>query len=438
MNKLDKVAKDLLNDIYTQFNDKKEITVSSSNYKKTTIDYLIDIGLLEKRDVSTLNGWAYIISPTHVGEVAFADIMDSPSAKVDTFIKQGEVIMKEEFHHVSEPGIAMPDYISGSKSNQWFNEISIFNERFLLTHPLHDKIATLCENHNHLFSPHKDMIDYLKTLALDEEYWAENELKGVEKTMQKRKSIEQLLAEDIERCEQYLKKPNDLAFGRSLYTEITSRYDSIINGFGNGLYQYYAEQHFYDPEIGAESLTHNLTSLLNKMISFQAMRYPVIDTKSHDQVIKYNGGNKIFIVHGHDNLAVQEMARTLAKCEFEPIILHEQPDAGLTIIEKIERYTDVCYAVVLYTEDDLGHEKNTEASEERNRARQNVVFEHGYLIGKLGRNRVTALVKGNIETPGDISGVVYVPMDNGGAWKMHLAKNMQDINLPVDMNKFCR
>lgn len=147
--------------------------------------------------------------------------------------------------------------------------------------------------------------------------------------------------------------------------------------------------------------------------------------------------NKVFIVHGHDNAEIQEMARTLEKGGFETIILHEQPDSGLTIIEKIERYADVDFAVVLYTECDLGRAKEMDQKDEKYRARQNVVFEHGYLIGKLGRDHVCALVKGNVETPGDISGVVYVSMDSAGAWKMQLGKNMKAIGHQVDLNTFC-
>ena len=146
--------------------------------------------------------------------------------------------------------------------------------------------------------------------------------------------------------------------------------------------------------------------------------------------------NKIFIVHGHDEAAKLDMARTLEKAGFEAIILHEQPDAGRTIIEKFENYADVSFAVILYTECDLGRDKKTPAGSEKYRARQNVVFEHGFFIGKLGRDHVCAFVKGDVETPGDLSGVLYVPMDSSGAWKMDLAKNMKAVGLPVDMNKF--
>lgn len=158
---------------------------------------------------------------------------------------------------------------------------------------------------------------------------------------------------------------------------------------------------------------------------------------SSNDGINMNRKNKIFIVHGHDNEAKLEMARTLEKGGFEAVILHEQASYGETIIEKIETYTDVAFAVVLYTPCDMGRSKDAPVSDEKKRARQNVVFEHGYLIGKLGRNRVCALVKGDIEIPGDISGVIYITMDNAGAWKMALASEMKHAGLQVDMNKFC-
>jgi predicted nucleotide-binding protein len=76
--------------------------------------------------------------------------------------------------------------------------------------------------------------------------------------------------------------------------------------------------------------------------------------------------------------------------------------------------------------------KDSEPKQERPRARQNVVFEHGFLIGKLKRNNVCALVKGKVETPNDISGVVYVSM-NGG-WELAVAKELRESGYEIDMN----
>ena len=247
--------------------------------------------------------------------------------RVAEFLQRGERIGKEEYHPAGNGNLI--SFISGPQYEKWKNDIYIFTERYLKSHPLYDDIMSSKGK----ISEYEKLMGYLQSLADDEELWGETE----------------------------------------------------------------------EINIGVAQMN-----------------------------------NKVFIVHGHDNEAKLETARTLTNGGFEPIILHEQPDSGRTIIEKIERFADVCYAVVLYTECDLGRDKNDSVDDERFRARQNVVFEHGYLIGKLGRDRVTALVKGNIETPGDISGVVYTEMDKAGAWKMQLARNMQDVGLDIDMNTFLR
>lgn len=144
-------------------------------------------------------------------------------------------------------------------------------------------------------------------------------------------------------------------------------------------------------------------------------------------------GHSVFIVHGHDDLATTLTARFIEQLGLKPIILREQASSGKTIIEKIETYSSVVgFGIVLYTPCDLGGK--TEGTLKA-RARQNVVFEHGYLIGKIGRENVCALVKGVIETPNDISGVVYVPMDDATAWHFQVAKELRNSGYEIDMNK---
>ena len=134
---------------------------------------------------------------------------------------------------------------------------------------------------------------------------------------------------------------------------------------------------------------------------------------------------KIFIVHGRDNESKQELSRYIESLGIEVIILHEQASSGMTIIEKIEHYSnEVDFAFVLYTACDHGRGIHETKVHPKNRARQNVVFEHGYLMAKLGRENVCALVKGEIETPNDISGVVYVALDPAGAWKIEVNKEL--------------
>jgi len=153
-----------------------------------------------------------------------------------------------------------------------------------------------------------------------------------------------------------------------------------------------------------------------------------------NKIIVTSDKTKVFIVHGHDETAKLDLARFIEKIGFEAIILHEQINSGKTIIEKIESYSNVGFGVVLYTPCDVGSKKGDEQNMQA-RARQNVVFEHGYLIAKLGRQNVCALVKGKIEIPNDISGVVYIPMDDHKAWKTEIAKELRNTGYDIDMNK---
>lgn len=144
--------------------------------------------------------------------------------------------------------------------------------------------------------------------------------------------------------------------------------------------------------------------------------------------------NRVFLVHGHDNELKESSARFLEKLGLDIIVLHEQSSKGLTIIEKFEEYSDVAFAVVLLTPDDFGGSlENREIQNKR--ARQNVIFELGYFIGKLGRNHVVGLVKDNIEIPSDYTGVMYIGVDVNGSWKMMLAKEIKAAGLQINMNK---
>lgn len=142
----------------------------------------------------------------------------------------------------------------------------------------------------------------------------------------------------------------------------------------------------------------------------------------------------VFIVHGHDSEAKLEIARFLEKLRLNPIILHELPDKGRTIIEKFEANTNVCFAIVLLTPDDIGHPRD-DASKAKPRARQNVILELGFFVGRLGRHRVCALRKGDIEIPTDYSGVLYKTLDEQGGWKFELAREIKQAGIEIDVNR---
>jgi predicted nucleotide-binding protein len=149
-----------------------------------------------------------------------------------------------------------------------------------------------------------------------------------------------------------------------------------------------------------------------------------------------DANNRIFIVHGHDNELKETVARFLSLLDLEPIILHEQLSSSSTIIEKLERETaNVGYGIVLYTSCDSGCKKGDEANL-KSRARQNVVFEHGMLIGLIGRANTCVIAEDGVELPNDISGIVYNP--SGEDWKTKLVKELRGAGYSVNTDKWLK
>ena len=142
---------------------------------------------------------------------------------------------------------------------------------------------------------------------------------------------------------------------------------------------------------------------------------------------------KVFVVHGHDLGLMQEVARFLEHLDLEPIILHEQTSEGLTIVEKLEKHSNVKFAVILLTPDDV--RSSAEKANFRQCARQNVILELGYFMGRLKRKNTCALYVEGVEIPTDYLGVVYIQLDKKGAWKLELARELNATGLDIDMNK---
>ena len=143
---------------------------------------------------------------------------------------------------------------------------------------------------------------------------------------------------------------------------------------------------------------------------------------------------RVFVVHGHDDRGRELLTAQLIRLGCDAIVLREQAERGQTVIEKFEQYTDVAFAVVLVTADDEGRARGA-ATELQPRARQNVVLELGYFIGKLGRNRVCVLAGDSVELPSDFAGVLNIPLDASGLWKQRLARELLAAGFTIEPAK---
>jgi predicted nucleotide-binding protein len=138
-------------------------------------------------------------------------------------------------------------------------------------------------------------------------------------------------------------------------------------------------------------------------------------------------GNTVFIIHGHDNGLKTDVQLLLTRAGVNNLVLHEQADKGRTIIDKlVEESSSSNYAIALLSPDDKLEDGSS-------RARQNVILEIGYFIGKLGKERVRLLKKGDMEIPSDLQGILYENYDSSGAWKMKLCKELIAVGIYVDI-----
>jgi len=176
-----------------------------------------------------------------------------------------------------------------------------------------------------------------------------------------------------------------------------------------------------------ESIKDRL-SLIPEAPSISAVARPV-SVPRHGEVSK-----RVFIVHGHDEVALGTVRELLERLGLQPVILRELPNAGRTVIEKFEDYADVGFAVVLLTPDDTGHPTGA-PDQAQPRARQNVILELGFFLGRLGREKVCPLYKTGVVIPSDYHGVLYVEMDESGGWQVKLAKELKHAGLHIDFSQ---
>jgi predicted nucleotide-binding protein len=184
----------------------------------------------------------------------------------------------------------------------------------------------------------------------------------------------------------------------------------------------------------AESLQSQLTMLDSMAELLQTEINISARMKKQDLYTTPPVSRRVFIVHGHNEAIREATARFVEKLGLIAVILHEQPNKGRTIIEKFSDHSDVEFAIVLLTADDRGGPISSSYEQQMPRARQNVILELGFFIGRLCRTHVCALYQDGVEIPSDYNGVLFIKLDEAGAWKALVAKELKAAGLDVDMN----
>ena len=240
-----------------------------------------------------------------------------------------------------------------------------------------------------------------------------------------RKKLISMIQNDITRYDDIIgeSKRRGIEFTSKVYAELMGKY-SHLEGFPK----------VQDASVWLQAYPNTYLENIIKILGF--LKTFVLQNEESNETTNNNSSNanrnykKVFIVHGHDGELKQSVARIIEKQGIEAIILSEQVNAGKTIIEKLEKYSDVGAAICLFTNDDLGRE--TGETDLKPRARQNVVFEAGYFMGYLGRDHVIMIADTYNEIPGDLGGMVYASSSD---WKIDLCKNLKAMGYSIDFNK---
>ncbi len=185
-------------------------------------------------------------------------------------------------------------------------------------------------------------------------------------------------------------------------------------------------------KIGLQNLVKTMIEELTLFGSANGEGEPSSPSRA-EQVIEQS----IFVVHGHDEEMKQSIARVLEKLGLKPLILHEQPNGGRTVIEKFMDYGEiVSFAVILLSPDDIAYQVGEDPTVARYRARQNVILELGFFLGKVGRDRVVVIYReaDKFEMPSDFAGVLFVPFDNRGTWKFEMVRELKAVGYSADAN----
>jgi predicted nucleotide-binding protein len=148
----------------------------------------------------------------------------------------------------------------------------------------------------------------------------------------------------------------------------------------------------------------------------------------------------IFVVHGHDKVSVEQLELALRRLGLEPFILMNSTGEGKTIIEalenKIGRDFTSDFGIVLFTPDDMGYAKQDGPEKVEPRARQNVVLETGMLLASLTRERMAILVKGHIELPSDLQGIIQFHFNEHVREVVaKLANRLKEAGIKIDPHK---
>jgi predicted nucleotide-binding protein len=149
---------------------------------------------------------------------------------------------------------------------------------------------------------------------------------------------------------------------------------------------------------------------------------------------------RVFVVCGTDGEMKQAVTNALTKLRLVPVVMCEEPSQGRKLVDRFQDYADIGFAVVLLSPDDFAYSKDESPTKRKLRPRQDVVFELGFLLGKLGKGNLLVLCREFIdfEGPTDFEGMKVIVFDDRDSWKLALIRELINCGYNVDANRILK
>ena len=145
------------------------------------------------------------------------------------------------------------------------------------------------------------------------------------------------------------------------------------------------------------------------------------------------GTKEIFIIHGRDQDTQTMVAGFLVQLGLKPVILAKRASQGLSVAEKFQQHAHIGFVIAVLTPDDIDSPQSVSAR--NSRTSQNVFFELGYCAGRLGREHVCVLTKGNIDIASTEAGIVAISLDDAEGWKVSLIRELKSAGFDFDASQ---
>jgi predicted nucleotide-binding protein len=149
---------------------------------------------------------------------------------------------------------------------------------------------------------------------------------------------------------------------------------------------------------------------------------------------------RIMVVSGTDEIMKQTIIGALRKLGLAAVVMSEEPGQGKKIVDRFADYSDVGFALVLLSPDVYGYPRGEEATKRERSPKQDVILMFGFLLGKLGKDKVLAFYREspNFAFPLEFEGVKFTALDDRDSWKRTLIRELTACGYAIDAERLLR